>query len=111
MFSLKPLYFLCLIIFGGSLIKVFLKEFWLFVNSTSNKVPLVFLKQVGVLTKFVRLKVSISSEKWLSFSPLDPDTSVFKFPTTKMLSYLLIDWLIAFDDSWKKTFLSYFGGL
>ena len=50
------------------------KEFGLFVSNTSNKVPLVVLKQAGVLTKFVRLKVSISSDKWLSFSPLDPDT-------------------------------------
>ena len=32
---------------------VFWKEFGLFVSNTSNKVPLVVLKQVGVLTKFV----------------------------------------------------------
>ena len=38
---------------------VFCKEFGLFVSSTFNKVPLVVLKLVGVLTKFVRLKVSI----------------------------------------------------
>ena len=31
---------------------VFWKEFGLFVSNTSNKVPLVVLKQVGVLTKF-----------------------------------------------------------
>ena len=85
----------------------FYKEFGLFVSNTSNKVPLVVLKQVGVLTKFVRLKVSISSDKWLSFSPLDPDTSIFKSPATKILSYLFTAWLIVFYNSWKKTFLSY----
>ena len=89
---------------------VFWKEFGWFVSNTSSKVPLVVLKQVVVLTKFVRLKGSISSEKWLSFSLLDPDTSIFKSPATKMLSYLFIAWLIVFDKSWKKT-LSYFGGL
>ena len=83
------------------------KEFGLFVSNTSNKVPLVVLKQAGVLTKFVRLKVSISSDKWLSFSPLDPDTSIFKPPATKILSYLFTAWLIVFYNSWKKTFLSY----
>ena len=72
---------------------IFLKEFGLFVSNTSSKVPLAVLKQVGVLTKFVRSKVSISSEKWLSFSTLDPDTSIFKFPATKILSYLLLDLL------------------
>ena len=46
-----------------SQIPVFCKQFGLFVNNTSNKVPLVVLKQVEVLTKFVRLKVSVSSEK------------------------------------------------
>ena len=67
-----------LIIFWGSLIKVerkvlntilwqllspvsqtpvFCKEFGLFVSNISNKVLLAVLKQVGVLTKFVRLKV------------------------------------------------------
>ena len=85
---------LYLIILGGSLIKVerksvntilwqslspvsqipvFCKEFGLFVSNTSNKVPLVVLKQVKDLTKIVRLKVLVSSEKWLSCSPLDPD--------------------------------------
>ena len=42
---------------------VFCKEFGLFVSNTPNKLPLVVLKQVGILTRFVRLKVSISSEK------------------------------------------------
>ena len=78
-------------------------------SKTSNKVPLVVLKQFGVLTKFFRLKVSISSEKWLSISPIDPDTSIFKSPASKILSYLFIAWLIGFDIPW--TFLSYFGGL
>ena len=89
--------------FGGSLIKlernivntilwqpfnpvsqtpVVCKEFGLFVSNTSNKVPLVVLKRVGVLIKFVRLKVSTSSEKWLSISLLDSDTSIFKFPAS-----------------------------
>ena len=85
---------------------VFCKEFGLLVGNTSNKVSLVVLKQVGVLNKFVRWEVSISSEKWLSFSPLDPYTTIFKSPASKILSYLFITWLIAFDNSWKKT-LSY----
>ena len=42
---------------------VFSKEFGLFVSNTPNKLPLVVLKQVGILTRFVKLKVSISSEK------------------------------------------------
>ena len=46
-----------------SQIPVFCKEFYLFVSNTSSKVPLVVLKQVEVLTKFVRLKVSVSSER------------------------------------------------
>ena len=46
-----------------SQIPVFCKEFCLFVSNTSSKVPLVVLKQVEVLTKFVRLKVSVSSER------------------------------------------------
>ena len=79
-------------------------------SNRSNKVPLVVLKQVGVLIKYIRLKVSVSSEKWLSFSPLDPDTLIFESPATKILSYLFIAWLIVFDNSWKKTFLSYCGG-
>ena len=85
---------------------VFCKEFGLLVSNTSNKVSLVVLKQVGVLTKFVRWEVSISSEKWLSFSPLDPYTAIFKSPASKISSCLFITWLIAFDNSWKKT-LSY----
>ena len=52
-----------------------------------------------VLTKFVRLKVPISLEKSLSFSPLASDTSIFKSPTTKILSYLFIALLIVFADS------------
>ena len=84
MFSLKLLWFLYLTILGGSLIEVerkivntilwqslcpvsqipvFFEEFGLFVGNKSNKVPLVVLKQVEVLTKFVRLKVSVSLEK------------------------------------------------
>ena len=61
-------------------------------SNTSNKIPLVVLKQDWVSTKFFRLKVSISSEKLLSFSPLDPGTSIFKSPATKieMLPYLFI---------------------
>ena len=59
-------------------------------SNTSNKSPLVVLKQVGVLTKFVRLKVLMSSEKRLSFSPLDPDASILKFLAFKMLSSLFI---------------------
>ena len=46
-----------------SQIPVFCKGFGLFVSNTSNKFPLVVLKQVEVLIKFVRLKVSVSSEK------------------------------------------------
>ena len=124
MFSLNILQFLYLIILGEKiLIKVerkiantilrhslspvlqtpiFCKEFGLFVSNTFSKVPLVVLEQFGVLNKFFRIKVSISSEKWFSFSPLDPDTSIFTFPATEMLSYLLIAWLIVFDNSWKK---------
>ena len=41
---------------------VFCKEFGLFPSNTSNTFPLVILKQVGTLTKFARLKLSISSE-------------------------------------------------
>ena len=34
---------------------------------------------------------------------------VLKSPATKRLSYLFIAWLIVFDNSWRKTFLSHFG--
>ena len=68
-------------------------------SNTSSKVPIVVSKRVGVLTEFVRLKVSISPEKSLPFSPLHPDTSIFKSLAAKILSYLLLDllFLITFE--------------
>ena len=42
---------------------VFCKQFGLFICNTSIKVLLVVLKQVGILTKFGRPKVSVSYEK------------------------------------------------
>ena len=70
-------------------------------------------RDVNLRGKFLRSYLAgnvhwlINSMKWLSISPLDPDASIFKSPTTKILSYLFIAWLIVFDISWETTFLSY----
>ena len=68
----------------------------------SVKVLLFDLKQVGSVTKLVKLKVSFSSDKWLDESEVDLKVFIFKSSAKSKLLYLFKALLRVTEISSKK---------
>ena len=76
----------------------------------SMRVPLFDLKQVESVTKFVKLKVSFRSDKWLDESEVGLKVFIFKSPAKSKLSYLFKALLRVTEISSKNSVLEKFGG-
>ena len=76
----------------------------------SMRVPLFDLKQIESVTKFVKLKVSFRSDKWLDESEVGLKVLIFKSPAKSKLSYLFKALLRVTEISSKNSVFEKFGG-